>query len=115
MATPVFAQRIKWWQSADVQRELQLSPDQVSSIEDVFQQTLPQRRALRHRLEEQERDVRQLLDRGGPVDDAAIDSIELLETLRAHVNVERMRMLLRIRRLLTAEQRTRLERLARRR
>jgi Spy/CpxP family protein refolding chaperone len=67
---------------------------------------------LRRQLEGSEAELQRLLDIGAPDDGAAIARIEEVERRRAHVNIARTRMLLRVRRLLTRRQRTELARFA---
>jgi Spy/CpxP family protein refolding chaperone len=101
----------KWWQAPDVQRELHLTMQQVSAIEHVFQETLPERRTLRENLDRLDAELQHLLD-APDVDDAVIfDLIDRVEDARARRNVARTVLLLRMRRCLTPEQRAQLDRL----
>jgi Spy/CpxP family protein refolding chaperone len=102
----VFAQG-KWWQSERFQRELQLTADQISRIEDVFQAALPELRQQKKALDRLENDLSRLIDTSA--DEAAVmREADRVEAVRSELSKARTRMLLRIRRVLTADQRVRL-------
>jgi len=55
------AQRYKWWQSAEVQTEIGLTPEQGVRIEAIFQELRPTLRKLMHRLDREEKELSQLM------------------------------------------------------
>jgi Spy/CpxP family protein refolding chaperone len=101
-AAPVFAQRGKWWQDERFGRELGLTPEQSTRLEDIFQKTQPTLRQRMQALDQAEKEFDRLVETG---DDASVlDYVEIVETARAELNKTRTMMLLRMRRSLTADQ-----------
>jgi Spy/CpxP family protein refolding chaperone len=106
VATPVLAQG-KWWQSERFQRELQLTADQIARIEEVFQSALPELRQQKKALDRLETQLSRLIDTSA--DEAAVmEEADRVEAVRAELSKARTRMLLRMRRVLTADQRAKL-------
>lgn len=106
VATPAAAQG-KWWHSERFQRKLQLTEDQVSRIEEVFQSAIPQLREQKKALDRLETQLSRLIDTSA--DEAAVmQEVDRVEAARAELSKARTRMLLRMRRVLTAEQRVKL-------
>ena len=103
----------KWWQSRPIQHDLQLTSSQVAAIEHVFQATLPERRRLRSNLDRLEAELRRRMAAPDD-DDAMLDLIDRVEAARAKRNVARTVLLVRMRRILTPDQRLQLDALARR-
>ena len=104
----VAAGELRWWLDPVVQRELALSPRQVSTIDALYRRTLPTRRALRDRLNREERALKNALA-DGPLDDAtAALLIDRVESARSHHNIARVSMLVRIYFTLSTQQRERL-------
>jgi Spy/CpxP family protein refolding chaperone len=101
-AAPVFAQRGKWWQDERFGRELGLTPEQSTRLEEIFQKTQPTLRQRMQALDQAEKEFDRLVETG---DDASVlDYVEIVETARAELNKTRTMMLLRMRRSLTADQ-----------
>ena len=99
----------RWWLSRDIQRELRLTPQQVNRIDEIFQSNLAERRSLRRKLDELEKQLSALVDSATADDGDAGALIQRVEAARARRNVARMTMLYRIRQVLTPEQRKRLD------
>ena len=89
----------KWWQSERFQRELHLTPDQISRIEDVFQAAIPELRQQKKELDRLETQLSRLIDTAA---DEAVVMTEAgrVEAVRAELSKARTRMLLRIRRVM---------------
>ena len=103
---PSFAQGFKWWHSDKFKEELQLSPDQITRIEETFQAALPQFRQHKQALDRLETELSRLID---TADEAAVmQHADLVEAERSALSKARTLMLVRIRRVLTAEQRVKL-------
>jgi Spy/CpxP family protein refolding chaperone len=97
----------KWWQSERFQRELQLTQDQISRIEEVFQSAIPRLREQKKELDRLETQLSRLIDTSA--DEAAVmQEADRVEAVRAELSKSRTKMLLRMRRVLTAEQRIKL-------
>ncbi len=94
-----------------VQRELRLSPTQVHRLDALFERGLPQRLALHQKIEEMDRLLERVLERGNG-DDASVARLsEQVEALRAQENVRRTVLLFAMYRTLNEEQRAVLTRL----
>jgi len=96
----------KWWNSEPYVHELGLTPDQSRRLEEIFQQAAPNERALKKALDEAEAQLERLMAK--PDDKAALEQIERVVTARANLIRSHSVMLFRMRRVLTAEQWTRL-------
>ena len=102
-ATPARAQGFKWWQSDTFRRELGLTQDQSVKIEAIFQKTLPVLRQQKGTLDKAEADFNQMVEAS---DDAQVMAqVTVVEAARSELNKSRTMMLLRMRRVLTPDQR----------
>jgi Spy/CpxP family protein refolding chaperone len=102
-APPASAQGFKWWQSDTFRRELGLTQDQSTKIEAVFQKTLPVLRQQKDALDKAEADFNQMVEAS---DDAQVMAqVSVVEAARSELNKSRTMMLLRMRRVLTPDQR----------
>jgi Spy/CpxP family protein refolding chaperone len=100
---PASAQGFKWWQSDSFTRELGLTADQSTKIEAIFQRTLPVLRTLKGSLDKAEADFNQMVEAS---DDAQVMAqVGVVEAARSELNKSRTMMLLRMRRVLTPDQR----------
>lgn len=105
------AQRFRWWKDDAFVREMSLTPDQSARIEAVFQAAVPALRAQQRALSKLEEELSKL------VLEATIEESELdhfvakVEAARADLAHSRTMMIYRIRRILTREQHTTLEKL----
>jgi Spy/CpxP family protein refolding chaperone len=103
----VAAAQSKWWQSERFQRELQLSTDQIARIEEVFQSAMPELRKQKKTLDRAEDDLSRLIDTSE--DEAPVMAqADRVEEIRSELSKARTLMLLRMRRVLSAEQRLKL-------
>lgn len=101
-AAPAFAQRGKWWQDERFRRELGLTAEQSTRLEEIFQKTQPMLRQRMQALDQAEKEFDTLVETG---DDASVlDHVGIVEAARAELNKTRTVMLLRMRRSLTADQ-----------
>jgi Spy/CpxP family protein refolding chaperone len=98
-------QHRKWWLAHDIETQLHLTPEQIKKIDDVFESTLPARRAQRQELDALDRRLDALLDSATADDQDAAALITRVEAARARRNIARMVMLYRMRQVLTPEQR----------
>lgn len=101
-AAPALAQRGKWWQDERFRRELGLTVEQSTRLEEIFQKTQPTLRQRMQALDQAEKEFDRLVETG---DDASVlDHVSIVEAARAELNKTRTMMLLRMRRSLTADQ-----------
>jgi Spy/CpxP family protein refolding chaperone len=92
----------KWWQSEEYKRELRLTPEQSKKLEEVFQASVPTLKSLKKALDQAESEFERLLERGD--DGSVMDQVERVEAARAELNKSHTMMMLRMKRVLTAEQ-----------
>lgn len=93
----------KWWIDTKLRGELGITDQQSAAIEQIWQKSLPALREGRQKLDKLEEALSKLTD---GVDEAAvIAQAERVESLRAELNKGRTLMLYRMHRMLTAEQR----------
>jgi len=99
----VSAQGFKWWQSEMFKRELGLTTDQSAKIEAIFQKTVPVLRQEKDALDRAQADFNQMIEAS---DDAQVMAqVGVVEVARSELNKSRTMMLLRMRRVLTPDQR----------
>jgi Spy/CpxP family protein refolding chaperone len=97
------AQGFKWWQSDTFKRELGLTADQSAKIEAIFQKTVPVLRQEKDSLDKAQADFNQMIEAS---DDAQVMAqVGVVEAARSELNKSRTMMLLRMRRVLTPDQR----------
>ena len=92
----------KWWQSEEYKRELRLTSEQSKKLEEIFQAAVPTLKSLKKSLDSAESEFERLLERGD--DGSVMDQVERVEAARAELNKSHTLMMLRMKRVLTAEQ-----------
>lgn len=104
------AQGFKWWQDENAQRKLELTADQSRRIEDIFQSVLPELRRRKRQLDSLEQELSRLVESAQEEKEDTMIALQVdrVEEARAELNKARTLMLLRIRRVLTPEQRAKL-------
>lgn len=100
------AQRFKWWQADHVQRELGLTKEQVTRLEEIFQSSLPKLRKEKNVLDAAEDEFDRLVAKGDYP--ATLAQVDVVETARAALNKSRALQLVHMRRVLTADQHAKL-------
>jgi Spy/CpxP family protein refolding chaperone len=101
------AQAPSWWKSDEFRTALDLTTDQSSRIDTIFQTTLPELRQEIDELDRLEARLSRLIE--SEAEESLIArEIDRVETARANVNKTRSLMLVRMRRVLTPEQRARM-------
>jgi Spy/CpxP family protein refolding chaperone len=108
---PGLAQGFKWWHSDRFKQELQLTQEQITRIEEVFQGSLPQFREHKRTLDRLEDELSRLIDTAE--EGAVMQQADRVEAERAALSKARTLMLVRIRRVLSVEQRAKLAQLHR--
>lgn len=110
-ATPVDAQRFRWWKDERFVRELALTPDQSTRIETVFQTAQPALRAQQRALSMLEDELSKLVQEAR-VEESEVDHfVAKVEAARADLAKTRTMMIYRIRRILTLDQHVKLQKL----
>jgi Spy/CpxP family protein refolding chaperone len=112
VAAPVHAQSFgfPWWRDAQFQRELSLTTDQTSRIENLFQSTIAQLRAKKAELDQQEDELSRLIAANAD-EQQVVKQVDRVEAIRSNLNKMRTLQLLHIRQVLTPEQRVKLNKL----
>lgn len=99
----------KWWQSETFQRDLSLAPEQVRRIEEVFQSIRPTLQANKKELDQREQELSRTITEGTASEPDVLRFIDRVEASRSALGRTRALMLYRIYRVLTPEQRSRLQ------
>lgn len=103
---PAVAQGFKWWQQDDFKRELGLTREQSTRLEEIFQHSLPTLRTHKKALDGAEAVLDRLVETGD--DNSVMEQVNVVEAARAELSKARTMMLLRMRRILTSDQRVKL-------
>jgi Spy/CpxP family protein refolding chaperone len=98
-----------WWKDADTRAELGISDKQSKEIDEVFQSTLPGLRAAKDELDKMDEVVAKLVKDSTADVGVVAKQVAQAEQARASLTTQRTIMLFRMHRLLTSEQRTKLD------
>jgi len=99
-----------WWRDAQFQKDLSLSAEQAARIDSVFQSTIALLRQKREELDQQEAELSRLI--AANADEAVVvRQVDKVEGVRASLNKHRTVMLLRMRQVLSPDQRVKLNKL----
>jgi len=101
--------RLPWWKAADTRAELGISEKQSKDIDDIFQATLPSLRAAKEELDKLDDAVASLIKEGTADISVVTRQVGQAEQARANLTTKRTAMLYRMHRLLTPEQRVKLD------
>ena len=105
-------QQPKWWVDPKLRAELAITDQQSTAIEKIWSKDYNQRVETRKRLEELEAKLNQMM-LAASVDEAAIIAqLDKVEAARTEVSKARVLMLYRINKLLTPDQRIKLDAMA---
>ncbi len=100
----VAAQGFRWWQDENARTKLGITSDQSRRIEEIFRSVRPELGRQKKALDAVELELSRLVE--SAEDDAAIAlQVDRVEEARAELNKTRTLMLLRMRKVLTPEQR----------
>jgi Spy/CpxP family protein refolding chaperone len=105
-SSSVSAQRFKWWQAEHVQREMALTKEQVTRLEEIFQSYLPSLRKQKEALDVAEHELNRLVAKGDHT--ATLAQVDVVEAARAALNKSRALQLVHMRRVVTADQHAKL-------
>ena len=101
--------RVPWWKAPETRAELGISDKQSKDIDDIFQATLPGLRAAKDALDTLDDAVAKLIKEGTADIGVVTRQVGQAEQARADLTTKRTVMLYRMHRLLTLEQRTKLD------
>ena len=101
--------RMPWWKAPETRAQLGITDKQSKDIDDIFQATFPSLRAAKDDLDKQDDAVAKLI-KDGTADAAVVaKQVEKAEQARAALTTQRTVMLYKMHRLLTPEQRVKLD------
>jgi len=112
LAAPVHGQSFgfPWWNDPQFQKDLSLTTEQSARIESVFQSTITLLRQKKVDLDQQEAELSRLI--AANADESVVTrQVDKVEGIRANLNKMRTLMLLRMRQVLSPDQRVQLNRL----
>jgi len=98
-----------WWKAPDTRAELGISDKQSKEIDDIFQETVPGLRAAKEELDKLDDAVANLIKEGTADNALVARKVGEAEQARANLTTKRTVMLYRMHRLLTPEQRVKLD------
>ena len=102
----------KFWKKSDVREALQLTDDEVHSLDRIFAKEQNNLKALKADVEKRRDDLDALLVSDEVGDQHVLDQVDVLEQARARLGKARALMVLEMRKVLTAEQRAKLAQLS---
>lgn len=99
----------KWWNADKSKQELGLSSEQSQQLEQIYQAMLPKLRTAKQELDRQEAHFSELMKRDSLPESDVMAVIDRLEGARGDLRKLRTVMLYQMRRVLTPDQRAKLE------
>lgn len=97
---------VPWWRSSQFQKDLGMSAEQVAKVDAIFQATLPELRLKRDDLDKFETKLSNLIE--ADADEASVARwVDKTEAARGNLNKLRTMMLMKMRQVLTPDQRVR--------
>lgn len=99
----------KWWVSEEGRREFGLSDTQSRDLEAVFQSVMPALKALKMDVDRYQRELSALLSDPKAKESDVVLAVDRLETAQSALSKTRTLMLFRMYRLLTPEQRAKVQ------
>jgi len=112
LAAPIHGQSFgfPWWKDAQFQKELSLTSDQSARIDAVFQTAMSTLRPKKEELDRQEAALSRLIATNAEETIVSLQ-VDKVEAIRTSMNKQRTLMLLRMRQVLSPDQRVRLNKL----
>jgi Spy/CpxP family protein refolding chaperone len=99
-----------WWRDPQFQKDLSLTAEQSGRIDSVFQSTISLLRQKREELDQQEAELSRLIAANAE-EAVVVRQVDKVESIRASLNKHRTLMLLRMRQVLSPEQRVKLNKM----
>lgn len=101
-------QRAKWWQDEKIVADLRLTADQAARIDEIFQTFFAQMKGTAEDLTRREDQLSRLISANDVTEAQLLKEADQVELLRGTLAKARTLMLFRMRRVLSADQRTKL-------
>ncbi len=105
---PGGAQRSKWWQDEKIKADLRLAPEQTARIEEIFETAFAKMKDIFDDLGRREEQLSNLISGNDVTEAQVLKQADQVEAVRSSMSKARTLMLFRMRRVLSAEQRTKL-------
>jgi len=102
------AQGFKWWQSDKFKSDLVLLPDQITRLEEVYQGLRPTLTAGKEELDRLESSLSKLIAAGEAPEGDVMKMVDQVEHSRAELAKSRTLMVYRMHRILTVDQRAKM-------
>jgi Spy/CpxP family protein refolding chaperone len=99
----------KWWQDAKSKAELNLTAEQSNRIEEIFQASFPKLREGYEQLDRLESKVSKQISADQTTEAELLRQVDTVEAVRGELSKARTLMLFRMQRVLTPEQRLKLD------
>jgi len=103
--------RWKWWMHPDSRKELRLTDPQVQKIDRIFEDVIPKQRERWHEIERLDQSLSQMINENTADVGTVTQLVEKLEKLRAEERSARTVMIYKMRLLLNAEQRVKVDKI----
>lgn len=104
-------ERVRWWEDAKWRAELGLSDKQATKIKDIFEVEMVKLRAMREELEKRQALLTQAMNEERPNWTTVTEHVDRVGAMHAEMYRTRTLMLFRMHRVLSADQRTKLDKL----
>jgi Spy/CpxP family protein refolding chaperone len=102
------AQGFKWWQSDKFKTDLVLTPDQTAKLEDVYQGLLPKMTSGKESLDRLEQRLSDVIAEGVAPETDVMKLVDQVEGSRSDLAKTRTLMIYRMHKILTIEQRAKM-------
>jgi len=106
--------RLKWWQDPKSKTELNLTTEQSNRIEEIFQASFPKLREGYDELDRLESKVSKQMSADQTTEAELLRQVDAIESVRSELSKTRTLMLFRMQRVLSPEQRAKLDEMHRR-
>jgi Spy/CpxP family protein refolding chaperone len=101
-------QRSKWWLDEKIKADLRLAPEQSARIDEIFESIFPKLKDKVEDLNRREAQLSALISGNDVTESELLRQADQVEALRSSLSKARTLMLFRMRRVLSADQRTKL-------
>jgi Spy/CpxP family protein refolding chaperone len=102
-------QRFKWWQTEQTKKELGLTNDQSSKIEEIWQAAVPRLQATFQDIDRYDQQLSKLLSANETTEMDVIRQLNLVQVAKNEADRQRTLMLFRMQRVLNFDQRMKLK------
>ena len=90
----------KWWRTPHIVEELNLKGEQLTQLDDLFVESTHKLMDLKNAVEKEQSDLKTLLEKKALNEDKILEKVRKLEKKRAILDEERVRILIKTRRII---------------